>query len=65
MSIGGSDSVLSKHIKRLEEAGYVKQRKSKGNGRQRTWAYLTGKGHKAFEGHVEELKRLVALAEKV
>jgi DNA-binding MarR family transcriptional regulator len=38
-----SDSVLSKHIKQLEEAGYVKQHKSKVNGRQRTFAYLTEK----------------------
>ncbi len=59
-----SDSVLSKHIKQLEEVGYVKQRKSKVNGRQRTWAYLTGKGRKAFEDHVEELKRLVVPAKK-
>ena len=59
-----SDSVLSKHIKQLEKAGYVKHRKSKMNGRQRTWACLTGKGHKAFEDHVEELRRLVASADK-
>ncbi len=58
-----SDSVLSKHIKQLQVAGYVKQRKSKVNGRQRTWAYLTRKGRKAFEDHVEELKRLVASVE--
>jgi len=57
-----SDSVLSKHIKQLEDAGYVQQRKSKVNGRQRTWAYLTAKGRGAFEGHVEELRRLVAAA---
>jgi len=53
-----SDSVLSKHIKQLETVGYVKQRKSKMNGRQRTWIYLTELGTKAFEAHVEELKRL-------
>ena len=29
--LGVSDSVLSKHIKQLEEVGYVKQRKSKVN----------------------------------
>jgi DNA-binding MarR family transcriptional regulator len=58
-----SDSVLSKHIKQLEEAGYVKQRKNKLNGRQRTWVYLTSKGRKAFESHIQELKRLVALAD--
>ncbi len=58
--LGVSDSVLSKHIKQLEEVGYAKLRKSSVNGRQRTWAYLTRKGRKAFEAHVEELKRLVA-----
>ncbi len=61
--LGVSDSVLSKHIKQLEEAGYVKQRKNKLNGRQRTWAYLTKKGRKAFNEHVEELRCVVALAD--
>ena len=53
-----SDSVLSKHIKQLELAGYVKQRKSKIDGRQRTWVRIVKKGLKAFEYHIEELKRL-------
>ncbi len=59
-----SDSVLSKHIKQLEEAGYVKQRKKKVNGRQRTFACLTEKGRKAFENHVEELNRLLVSDKK-
>jgi len=54
-----SDSVLSKHVKQLEDAGYVKQRKEKVNGRQRTWLYLTETGRNAFEGHVAELMRIV------
>lgn len=58
-----SDSVLSKHIKQLEVAGYVKQNKSKHNGRQRTWICLTDVGRNALDGHVRELKRLVALTE--
>ena len=33
------------------------------NGRQRTWVHLTGKGRKAFKAHVEELNRMVALAQ--
>lgn len=61
--LGVSDSVLSKHIKQLEDVGYVKQLKNKLNGRQRTWAYLTSKGRKAFEAHIEELKRLVTIAD--
>jgi len=53
-----SDSVLSKHIKQLEQAGYVKQRKNKIEGRQRTWVRIVEKGLEAFEEHIEELKRL-------
>lgn len=60
-SLEVSDSVLSKHIKQLEEAGYVKQRKEKVDGRQRTWVFLTNKGRTAFAGHVEALKSIVAI----
>ena len=59
--LGVSDSVLCKHMKQLEQAGYVKQRKKKLADRQRTWVYLTNKGRKAFKTHMEELKRLVDL----
>lgn len=56
-----SDSVLSKHLKQLEEAGYVKLSKAAENGRQRTWIALTSAGRKAFAAHVAELNRLAAL----
>lgn len=59
--LGVSDSVLSKHLKQLEEAGYVAFRKGAVNGRQRMWASLTKSGKKAFSGHVEELKRLAGV----
>lgn len=54
-----SDSVLSKHLKQLEEAGYVKFRKGAMNGRQRMWASLTKKGRRAFAAHVQELQRII------
>ena len=57
--LGVSDSVLSKHLKQLEDAGYIKQNKSKVNGRPRRWFQLTKVGRKAFVLHVEELKRIV------
>jgi len=60
-----SDSVLSKHIKQLEQAGYVKQQKIKSTGRQRTWISLTNKGRKAFTAHIQELKRLVAFSDSI
>lgn len=57
-----SDSVLSKHIRQLEDAGYVELRKGKMNGHQRTWAKLTKQGRLAFEAHIEELARLAQIA---
>lgn len=60
-AIGVSDSVMSKHLKQLEEAGYVKLTKAAENGRQRTWLSLTVAGRKAFAAHVGELKRLAGL----
>jgi DNA-binding MarR family transcriptional regulator len=53
-----SDSVLSKHLKQLEEAGYVGFRKGTVNGRQRMWTGLTKSGRKAFTEHVEALNRI-------
>jgi DNA-binding MarR family transcriptional regulator len=60
--VGVSDSVMSKHVKQLEETGYVKVKKATFAGRQRTWLALTGSGRKAFAGHVAELTRLAGLA---
>ena len=60
-AIGVSDSVLSKHVKTLEEAGYVAVRKAAFGGRQRTWLSLTAAGRKGFAAHVAELNRLAAL----
>lgn len=59
--IGVSDSVMSKHGKQLEEAGYVKVSKAAFAGRQRTWLGLTAAGRKAFASHVAELTRLAGL----
>ncbi|MGI4818709.1 MAG: winged helix-turn-helix domain-containing protein [Janthinobacterium lividum] len=56
-----SDSVLSKHVKALEEAGYVSVRKAAMDGRQRTWLSMTSAGKKAFKAHVAELERLVKI----
>jgi len=60
-AIDVSDSVLSKHLKQLEEAGYVRPRKASSDGRQRTWLSLTPDGRRAFAAHVAELTRLAGL----
>jgi DNA-binding MarR family transcriptional regulator len=64
-AIGVSDSVLSKHLKQLEEAGYVRPRKQACEGRQRTWLALTPAGREAFSAHVAELQRLAGMTAPV
>ena len=58
---GVSESVLSKQVKLLEEAGYVAVRKAVFAARQRTWLALTGDGRKAFAAH---MRALTALADR-
>lgn len=58
-----SDSVLSKHLSSLVDAGYAKLSKAKQDGRQRTWAALTRKGKRAFASHMRALAELVEQAE--
>lgn len=60
--LGVSDSVLSKHISKLEGAGYVRLRKRAVNGRQRTWAAMTLAGRKSFLRHVAALRQLIDVA---
>jgi len=58
-----SESVLSKHVKVLQEAGYVAVRKATSGARQRTWLALTPAGRKAFAAHAAALRALVADAD--
>lgn len=55
-----SDSVLSKHLSALGEAGYVRVRKGTHQGRRTTWVSLTSKGRKAVSTHVTVLRALIA-----
>jgi DNA-binding MarR family transcriptional regulator len=57
---GASDSVMSKHLAALADAGYVSLRKAAVDGRQRTWASLTSGGRKAFRKHVAALETLAS-----
>jgi DNA-binding MarR family transcriptional regulator len=59
---GTSDSVMSKHLSALADAGYVTLRKANANGRQRTWASLTSSGRRAFSSHVKALEALASTA---
>lgn len=54
-----SDSVLSKHVKVLEDAGYVEVRKAAIDGRVRTSLALSSVGRTAFQAHARALRTLV------
>lgn len=58
-----SDSVLSKHLSALSEAGHVQLRKASLDGRQRTWVSLTRAGRQAFMAHVNALRAMVDSAQ--
>lgn len=61
-TVGVSDSLLSKHLAALVDAGYVKLRKATLGGRQRTWASLTRDGRQAFAAHIKALQVLASVA---
>ena len=59
---GVSVSVLSKHLKALEDVGYVTLRKAEADGHIRTRIALTRVGHRAFAAHVAALRELASAA---
>jgi DNA-binding MarR family transcriptional regulator len=62
-SLGISDSVLSKHLSALAEAGYVEVSRVRANSRSRRQVALTAPGRTALSGHLAALKAIVAAAE--
>jgi DNA-binding MarR family transcriptional regulator len=54
-----SDSVLSKHLGTLEDAGYIRRRKSLHRERRTTWISLTRPGRRALSAHVAALRELI------
>lgn len=57
--LGVADSVLSKHVRVLHEAGYVDVHKSSCASRVRTSMSLTAAGRAAYDGHVAALREIV------
>ena len=53
-----SDSVLSKQVSTLEQAGYVKVRKGYVGKRPRIWLSLTRAGRSAYTGHLAALREI-------
>ena len=59
-SLAVADSVLSKHVRVLHEAGYVDVHKSASGSRVRTSLSLTTAGRAAYDGHVAALRAIVS-----
>jgi DNA-binding HxlR family transcriptional regulator len=58
--VGGTDGNLSAHLRKLEEAGYVRVDKTFAGRKPRTICRLTGKGREAFIAYVSRLQSLLA-----
>lgn len=58
-----SDSVLSKHLSALAEAGYVNVSRVRAGSRSRRQVTLTGAGRTALRGHLAALRAIAATAE--
>ncbi|MCT1396571.1 transcriptional regulator [Microbacterium sp. p3-SID338] len=57
--LGVADSVASKHLTVLKEAGYVSVSKARGVGRPRTWVRITDEGRAAYSRHVAALHKII------
>jgi DNA-binding MarR family transcriptional regulator len=57
--LGVADSVLSKHVRVLHEAGYVEIHKATCASRVRTSLSLTEAGRTAYDGHAAALRAIV------
>ncbi|NUL44967.1 helix-turn-helix domain-containing protein [Cellulosimicrobium funkei] len=54
-SLGVADSVMSKHLKQLSDAGYIAVERYAKRGRSHVRVTLTTNGRKAYVGHVAAL----------
>lgn len=57
--VNTTDGNLSTHLRRLEEAGYIRVRKGFVDRRPVSRYSLTGEGHRAFRTYVDRLESLL------
>ena len=58
-----TDGNLGAHLAKLEEAGYVKVKKTFVARKPRTFIIATGKGRDAFEEHIGALRQIIGRQE--
>jgi DNA-binding MarR family transcriptional regulator len=59
-----TDGNLGAHLGKLEEAGYVKVKKTFVARKPRTFIAATGKGRDAFDEHISALKQIIGSQQK-
>ncbi len=57
--VGGTDGNLSVHIRKLEEAGYVKVEKTFAGRKPQTRCQLTAAGRRAWIAYIERMEALM------
>lgn len=53
-----TDSILSKQVSAMEQAGYIKVQKGHVGKRPRTWLSLTKGGRRTFQRHMAALREI-------
>jgi DNA-binding MarR family transcriptional regulator len=61
--VGATDGNLSTHLRKLEDAGYVKQEKRFVGRRPQTRVFLTDHGRKAWLAWIDQMQGLMRAAE--
>ncbi|HNR76537.1 MAG TPA: transcriptional regulator [Parvularculaceae bacterium] len=57
--VGGTDGNLSVHLRKLEDAGYVRVQKTFRDRKPRSICRLTAKGREAWIAYIERLQSLI------
>jgi DNA-binding MarR family transcriptional regulator len=63
VKVGATDGNLSTHLRKLEDAGYVKQEKRFVGRRPQTRVFLTESGRKAWLAWIDQMQGLMRAAE--
>jgi len=63
--VGGTDGNLSVHLRKLEEAGYVRVEKTFADRKPRTICHLSAKGRNAWLRYIKRLETLIDAASHV
>ena len=59
--IGTTDGNLSSHLSKLQDAGYIDEKKEFVDKKPRTTYSITSEGHQAFKKYIDQLEKFIDL----